>query len=139
MQDIKHKLPLSLDGSDIYKKMDDGILLCKVRTKEFCPDGSKENVMQIINMAAPETIDERAINKGKNISIFKQHENLTLARNSASSVGCVITGMDSHNLNSDAGKKTLVLGLVWQLIKMYLFKQITIGQVRLRRNKLMTD
>ena len=27
------------------------------------------------------------------------------------------------------GKKWLVLGLVWQLIKMYLFKQITISQV----------
>ena len=85
---------------------------------------------QIINLAAPDTIDERVINKGKKISIFKQHENLTLARNSASSVGCVIIGMDSHNLNSEANKKWLVLGLIWQLIKMYLFKQITISQVR---------
>ena len=44
---------------------------------------------QIINLAAPDTIDERAINKskdGKEISIFKQHENLTLARNSAGAV-----------------------------------------------------
>jgi len=111
-EDVKHKLPLSVEGSDMYEKMDDGILLCK-----------------IINMAAPDTIDERAINKGKNISIFKQHENLTLARNSASSVGCVIIGIDSHTLNSSQGKKWLVLGLVWQLIKMYLFKQITISQV----------
>jgi len=111
-QDVNHKLPLSQDGSDMYEKMDDGILLCK-----------------IINMAAPDTIDERVINKGKKISIFKQHENLTLARNSASSVGCVIIGMDSHNLNSEANKKWLVLGLIWQLIKMYLFKQITISQV----------
>merc|ERR1712172_43566 len=111
-QDVNHKLPLSQDGSDMYEKMDDGILLCK-----------------IINMAAPDTIDERVINKGKKISIFKQHENLTLARNSASSVGCVIIGMDSHNLNSEANKKWLILGLIWQLIKMYLFKQITISQV----------
>ena len=29
-QDVNHKLPLSLDGSDMYEKMDDGILLCKV-------------------------------------------------------------------------------------------------------------
>ena len=41
-------------GSDLYEKMDDGILLCKM-----------------INLAAPDTIDERVINTGKNISIFK--------------------------------------------------------------------
>ena len=36
-------------------------------------------------MAVPETIDPRAINKAKNgkITIFKKHENLTLAINSA--------------------------------------------------------
>ena len=38
-------------------------------------------------------------------------------------------GIDSHTLNSSQGKKWLVLGLLWQLIKMYLFQQITISQV----------
>ena len=38
----------------MYEKIDDGILLCKM-----------------INLAAPDTIDERVINTGKNISIFK--------------------------------------------------------------------
>ena len=40
---------------------------------------------ELINMAVPETIDPRAINKAKNgkVSIFKKHENLTLAINSA--------------------------------------------------------
>ena len=41
-------------GSDMYEKMDDGILLCKM-----------------INLAAPDTIDERVINKGQKLSIFK--------------------------------------------------------------------
>ena len=41
----------------------------------------------------------------------------------------MVIGIDSHTLNSNQGKKWLVLGLVWQLIKMYLFKQITISQV----------
>ena len=41
-------------GSDMYVKMDDGMLLCKM-----------------INLAAPDTIDERVINTGKNISIFE--------------------------------------------------------------------
>ena len=29
-QDVKHKLPMSLDGKDMYSKMDDGVVLCKV-------------------------------------------------------------------------------------------------------------
>ena len=70
-KDVEHKLELSViatttehdntddvtaqdTGSDLYEKMDDGILLCKM-----------------VNMAAPDTIDERVINTGKNISIFK--------------------------------------------------------------------
>jgi len=120
--DVKHLLPLKADGSDMYRKMDDGIIVCK-----------------IINLAAPDTIDERAINKlpegninfkqpeGK-LSIFKQHENLTLALNSASSVGCVVVGMDSHNFNSSQNKPWLVLGLTWQLIRMHLFRQISINE-----------
>ena len=59
----------------------------------------------------------------------QQHENLTLAINSAKAIGCVVIGIDSHTLNSSQGKKWLVLGLVWQLIKMFLFKQITISHV----------
>merc|ERR1711936_348248 len=114
--DVKHLLPLKADGSNMYQMMDDGIIVCK-----------------IINLAAPDTIDERAINKcpegqhGK-LSIFKQHENLTLALNSASSVGCVVVGMDSHNLNSSQNKPWLVLGLTWQLIRMHLFRQISINE-----------
>ena len=70
-EDVKHKLKLNVrmkkirielkvliflqdTGSDMYEKIDDGILLCKM-----------------INLAAPDTIDERVINTAKNISIFK--------------------------------------------------------------------
>ena len=91
----------------MYLKMDDGMLLCKM-----------------INMAAPETIDERVINTGKNISIFKvdntfsclviilypvqQHENLTLAINSAKAIGCVVIGIDSHTLNSSQVRMCII-------------------------------
>ena len=70
-KDVEHKLKLNVrirakkkriwnlilsqdTGSDMYEKIDDGILLCKM-----------------INLAAPDTIDERVINTGKTISIFK--------------------------------------------------------------------
>ena len=38
----------------MYQKMDDGIILCKM-----------------INLAAADTIDERVINKGAKLGIFK--------------------------------------------------------------------
>jgi len=110
--DVLHFLPLAKDGSDMYEKMDDGVILCKM-----------------INLAAPDTIDERVLNKGKNISIFKRHENLTLAIKSAQAIGCTVIGMDSHNLQSTEGKKWMVMGLVWQVIKMFLFNKITISNV----------
>ena len=53
-KDVKHLLPLNDTGSDMYEKMDDGIILCKM-----------------INIASPDTIDERVINKGNKLSIFK--------------------------------------------------------------------
>ena len=46
-------------GSDMYEKMDDGIILCKM-----------------INLAAVDTIDERVINKGQKLSIFKVRQRL---------------------------------------------------------------
>ena len=52
--DVAHKLKLAKDGSDMYQKMDDGVMLCKM-----------------INLAAPNTVDNRVINTGKTISIFK--------------------------------------------------------------------
>ena len=53
-EDLRHKMRLREDGDDLYEKMDDGVILCKM-----------------INLVAPETIDERVINKGENIPIFK--------------------------------------------------------------------
>ena len=61
-----HILPLSDDGSDLYSKVGDGILFCR-----------------IINLAVPDTIDERCVNKGAKLSVFKKHENLTVAIHSA--------------------------------------------------------
>ena len=53
-KDVKHLLPMNEAGSDMYEKVDDGIVLCKM-----------------INIACPDTIDERVINKGSKLSIFK--------------------------------------------------------------------
>jgi len=108
-QDVRHLLPISKCGSDMYEKLDDGIILCK-----------------LVNFAAPETIDKRVINLGNSLSTFDRHENITLAVQSANSIGVTVINMDSHSLSSEDNKKWLVIALLWQLIEMYLFRDITL-------------
>lgn len=47
------------------------------------------------------------------------HENLTLALYSAQSIGCNIVNIDAHDLSK--GKPHLVLGLLWQIIRVPFF------------------
>ncbi|GLH06734.1 Filamin-A [Gryllus bimaculatus] len=104
--DLRHLLPIDAEGKALYDKVKDGILLCK-----------------IINHSCPDTIDERAINK-RNLTVYTKHENLTLALNSAQAIGCNIVNIDAHDLAK--GKPHLVLGLLWQIIRIGLFNQITL-------------
>jgi plastin-3 len=69
---------------------------------------------KIINHSCPDTIDERAINK-KNLTLYTKHENLTLALSSAQAIGCNVINIDAHDLAK--GKPHLVLGLLWQIIR----------------------
>ena len=78
---------------------------------------------KIINHSCPDTIDERAINK-KNLSLYTKHENLTLALSSSQAMGCNVINIDAHDLSK--GKPHLVLGLLWQIIRIGLFNQITL-------------
>ena len=69
---------------------------------------------KMVNLSAPGTIDERVINK-KKLNVYLIHENLTLALNSAQSIGCYIVNIDAEDLHK--GKAHLVLGLLWQVIR----------------------
>ena len=96
---------------------------------------------KIINHSCPDTIDERTINK-KNLTLYTKHENLTLALNSSQAIGCNIINIDAHDLSK--GKPHLVLGLLWQIIRIGLFNQITLehcpGLVQLLgENEQMSD
>uniref|UniRef100_A0A1A9W693 Fimbrin n=1 Tax=Glossina brevipalpis TaxID=37001 RepID=A0A1A9W693_9MUSC len=105
-QDLKHLLPIDAEGKRLYQSIKDGILLCK-----------------IINHSCPDTIDERAINK-KNLTVYREFENLTLALVSSQAIGCNIVNIDAHDLAK--GKPHLVLGLLWQIIRIGLFSHITL-------------
>jgi plastin-3 len=115
--DLKHLLPIDNEGRHLYDKVKDGILLCK-----------------IINLSCPDTIDERAINK-KNLTLYTMHENLTLALMSAQSIGCNIINIDGNDLM--LGKPHLVLGLLWQIIRIGLFSQISLEHCPGLANLLM--
>lgn len=105
--DLKHLLPLNAEGNDLYLKVGDGILICK-----------------LINLSVPHTIDERAINKN-NLTIYRKHENLTLAVTSSSSIGCTTVNIGPEDLA--AGKPHLVLGLMWQIIRIGLLNDINLA------------
>jgi len=104
--DLKAKLPISAAGEDLFKACHDGILLCK-----------------LINYSVPETIDERVLNK-TNLSHFKIMENQNLCINSAKSVGCNVVNIGPHDLVE--GRPYLLMGLIWQIIKIGLFSRVNL-------------
>lgn len=69
---------------------------------------------KLVNLSQPGTIDERAINKGR-LSVYHMHENLTLALTSSQAIGCNIVNIGPEDLQ--AGKPHLVLGFLWQIIR----------------------
>ena len=69
---------------------------------------------KLINQSVSNTIDERTINK-TNLSVYRRHENLVLAVNSAKSIGCTTVNIGPEDLAS--GTQHLVLGLMWQIIR----------------------
>ncbi|XP_032887796.1 plastin-1 isoform X1 [Amblyraja radiata] len=102
--DCKHLIPMDHNHDRLFSAVGDGILLCKM-----------------INLSQPDTIDERVINK-KKLTQFTISENLNLALNSASAIGCTVVNIGAEDLKE--GRHHLVLGLLWQIIKIGLFADI---------------
>jgi plastin-3 len=98
--------PINPETSDLYTKCSDGLLLCK-----------------LINFSVPKTIDERSLNKGK-INNYQQLENLELALRSAEAIGCHVINMRPSDIKE--GIEHLILGLLWQIIKIGLFSEINL-------------
>ncbi|XP_076804249.1 plastin-2-like [Clavelina lepadiformis] len=101
--DCKDKVK-DLKPESLFNIMEDGVVLCKM-----------------INLSQPETIDERTINKTK-LNVYKVQENLNLALNSSSAIGCSIVNIGAQDISE--GKPHLILGLLWQIIRIGLFAKI---------------
>uniref|UniRef100_A0A1A8G3W9 Plastin-3 n=1 Tax=Nothobranchius korthausae TaxID=1143690 RepID=A0A1A8G3W9_9TELE len=106
--DCQHVLAMDPNTDDLFTALGDGIVLCKM-----------------INLSVPDTIDERTINK-KKLTHFTTQENLNLALNSASAIGCHVVNIGALDLKE--GKPHLVLGLLWQIIKIGLFADIELSR-----------
>lgn len=108
--DLARLLPLDSSSMDLFDKSSDGLLMCK-----------------LINLAQYDAIDERAMNKAANMNVYKMTENQNLALNAAKSIGCQIINIGAQDLIE--GRPHLVLGLVWQVIKIQLLGQIGLRNV----------
>jgi dimeric dUTPase (all-alpha-NTP-PPase superfamily) len=104
--DLKDKLPIKTDDMSLFAACKDGLLLCK-----------------LINDAVPETIDERVLNK-KNLNNFRIVENQNLCIMSAKAIGCNVVNIGPQDLME--GKTHLLLGLIWQIVKIGLFSRINL-------------
>lgn len=104
--DLKAKFPMKSNDDSLFEACKDGILLCK-----------------LINDAVPETIDERVINKQK-LNAFRISENQTLCINSAKAIGCAVVNIGAQDLIE--GRPYLIMGLIWQIIKIGLFAKINL-------------
>ncbi|KAI0242613.1 fimbrin [Massospora cicadina] len=104
---LSDRLPIKPETMQLFDECRDGLVLSK-----------------LINFASPETIDERVLNVGKKLNNFQKTENNNLVINSAKAIGCSVVNIGSGDLME--GREHLILGLVWQIIKIALLSKIDI-------------
>jgi plastin-1 len=110
--DLGYLLPIDPSGIELAEKIKDGVLLAK-----------------FINKCIDDTIDERALNKrqgGKDLSLFKINENLNLVISSAKSIGVQTVNVGCSELLNGKDFPHLVLGMIWQLVKIQLLNAINL-------------
>eukprot|EP01031_Cornospumella_fuschlensis_P026248 gene26248-31707_t len=108
--DLARHLPMNPSSMELFSKTQDGIILCK-----------------LINLASYDAIDERTINKRENMNVYQKTENQNLALNAAKAIGCQIINIGAGDLIE--GRPILVLGLVWQVIRIQLLGAISLRNI----------
>jgi len=115
-KDLAYLMPINTEGLDLCFKISDGCLLAK-----------------FINVAVRDTIDYRVINKprkknGYKLNLFKTNENNNLVINAARSIGVSAVNIGAGDLREGMGKPHLILGILWQLVKIQLLNQINLNE-----------
>ncbi|RKP02291.1 hypothetical protein CXG81DRAFT_10976 [Caulochytrium protostelioides] len=106
-KDVGSRLPMDTQSMQLFTECRDGLILAK-----------------LINDAVASTIDERVLNTGKKLSTFQMAENNNVVVNSAKAIGCSVVNIGSSDIMD--GREHLVLGLIWQIIKIGLQANIDI-------------
>ena len=107
--DLASRMPMDKDSMDIFECCKDGLLLCK-----------------LINLAEEGSVDERALNKKANMNVYQKTENQNLAINAARSIGCQVVNVGPMDLIE--GRPILILGLIWQIMKIQLTSDIELKE-----------
>jgi len=108
---IGNRFPINEKSNDIFDQCKDGLILSK-----------------LINDSVPDTIDDRVLNypkDGKPLSQFHITENNNVVINSCKAIGCNVVNIGSVDLAE--GRPHLILGLLWQIIKIGLSAKIDIS------------
>lgn len=108
---IGNRFPIDETSMNVFDECNDGLLLSK-----------------LINDSVPGTIDERVLNvpkNGKKLSPFLITENNNVVINSCKAIGCNVVNIGSEDLAE--GRPHLILGLLWQIIKIGLSAKIDIS------------
>ena len=103
-------IPIGEGG--LFAAVGDGIILCK-----------------LINAAKAGSVDERVLNRpkgGRPVNLYQKKENCNLAINAARSIGCVCVNV--HNTDLIEGTPHIVLGVIWQIIKIQLLSMINLKE-----------
>ncbi|KAH0853062.1 hypothetical protein HID58_032678 [Brassica napus] len=100
-------IPINPATDALFDIVKDGVILCK-----------------LINAAVPGTIDERAINMKKELNPWERTENLSLCLNSAKAIGCTVVNIGTQDIAE--GTPHLVLGLIFQIIKIQLLSDLNL-------------
>lgn len=110
--DVQHLLPIESNGVDLLQKVHDGLLLAK-----------------FLNVACPGALDSRDLNRPterKRLSLFQMNENHARVIKAAQAVGVKTTNIGPSELSNGQTNPVIVLGLVWQLVKMHLLTSINL-------------
>lgn len=107
--DLKNLNLLPVNPDNLWANVGDGVLLCKM-----------------INVCVPDTIDFRVVNVKPKKNAWEIAENQQLAINSAKSIGCSTVNVGQEDLVQ--GRPHIVLGLIWQIIKIGLLHDINLKQ-----------
>ena len=103
-------VPINEENEDLFHNCCNGLIFCK-----------------LVNKIQTDTIDEWIFAKVKITDVFKVKELINLALSSIKSLGVKVGSIDAENIIR--ATPHLILGILWQIVKILLIKDIDLNKV----------